>query len=247
MRFRSFLRTLLFLLAVAATPAAAQQEATLIVEVKDDTSRIGIPFAQVKINGDGWQSAGVEGTLAWRLPVGQHTLEARAMGYAPRAFRVTLEPGQQGLMQIQLRPSAVLLEQVEVSARRLLRHQEFYARAERAISGEFVTREEIERTLPLRFTDLFRGISSAQILPDVGGNKIRFPSNLPGIMASLQDCAPVYVVDGARYPMPSSPDSEFRVAEIEGIEVYPRGSQAPAQYNFGSTSMCGVIVVWTRA
>jgi hypothetical protein len=46
--------------------------------------------------------------------------------------------------------------------------------------------------------------------------------------------------------LPGSPNvDEFRVEELEAIEIYRGGSQTPPEFNMVSSN-CGVLLLWTR-
>jgi hypothetical protein len=61
------------------------------------------------------------------------------------------------------------------------------------------------------------------------------------------DCAPHLYIDGVRWQSGGGPGelNALRPRDIEGIEVYPRTSLAPAQYKRAGAE-CGIILIWMR-
>lgn len=147
--------------------------------------------------------------------------------------------------------------------------------ARRSGGGVFITRDMIESRPGARFTDLVRLIAAPRMTQGPAAIAAgaasgiakqsfgRFQSGAENaIDAGLQNsmdagmgnnaaieeaCQPIYVVDGRiRQLHPGQhADLEFQLGEIEGIEVYPNGTFAPAPFT-GRIAACGVILIWTR-
>ncbi len=62
---------------------------------------------------------------------------------------------------------------------------------------------------------------------------------------TLGDCIPAVFVDGQPWDTPDGNLSSMPPGDIEGIEVYARASQAPAQYRRRNAE-CGIILVWLK-
>ena len=151
----------------------------------------------------------------------------------------------------------------------------FYER-QRADFGHFITPADIERRQPTLITDLFSGLAGVNVMSaasgSVGGRVVQLRgSNL--VQGGV--CRPRIFVDGILFARGDSrlrrpvraeaterrPDDEVQRLDqslniddighpstIAAIEVYRSATQVPVQ--FGGTSvetLCGVIVVWTRA
>ena len=240
----------LALLAALAVPAAveAQERATLRLRVTTAEAPQGpVQDAQASLarnSRSGITAADGRLELAGLRP-GADTLVVSRVGYGTVRMPLWLFAGETREMAVALPVQAVRLDEVEVRALQIPHSpalQEFYGRVERNTGGHFVTREQMKQQNLLRFTDLFRGIPSVQITSGPGGATVRMARNMASI--TDQDCPPMYYVDGVPHQLGGSPDREFNLNEIEGIEVYA-GPSVPARYA-GSKARCGVILVWTR-
>lgn len=171
----------------------------------------------------------------------------------------------------------VTLDPVEVSAQemeRFLNQAGFYDR-QRADFGHFITPGDIDRRQATRITDLLSSLPGVKLVAtgNVGGLALQLRgSNLSegGL------CRPRVFVDGLLFargdarPARSTTDAaatEQRIEDqiqrvdqgfslddighpstIAAIEVYRSASQVPVQFGGASVeTLCGVIVVWTRA
>jgi TonB-dependent Receptor Plug Domain len=140
----------------------------------------------------------------------------------------------------------------------------FYDRARRG-TGRFVTREDIERLNPFKLSDVLRGIPGVQVIPDGRGEQVRMAGSrgplvgqsrepeVPGIGGVRPvngegvDCPVLYFVDGTPHTLSAREYISELVApsSVEGIEIYPRASEVPVQYQQRGHE-CGVILIWTR-
>ena len=160
---------------------------------------------------------------------------------------------------------------VTVSGTQLLRRVGFYDRS-RSSSGTFLDRATIEKSLHQTTADVLGAVRGIQIeyitnpgIPTVlleAGARMSAATG-PGSMR-LPQCYPVVSLDGLRVQEGGAigPRGDFSAmdlsdmkdlfdfghispSQIEGVEVYGRPSQIPAEYLTG-TAMCGLIVIWTR-
>ncbi|MGH7529331.1 MAG: carboxypeptidase regulatory-like domain-containing protein [Gemmatimonadales bacterium] len=176
-----------------------------------------------------------------------------------------------GRIAVTLDPVEVSAQQME----RFLSQAGFYER-QRADFGHYITPAEIERRQATRITDLLSalpGVNLVDVAGGVGGPAIQLRgSNL----AQGGLCRPRIFVDGILYARgdsrPRRDDdegeaTELRIEEeiqrldqgisiddighpstIAAIEVYRSATQVPVQFGGSSVeTLCGVIVVWTRA
>lgn len=101
--------------------------------------------------------------------------------------------------------------------------------------GRFITREDIERRMPMRVQFMLEGLPGVM----VGANgQIRMSRNL-GL-----GCAPAIFVDGMFL-------QGFDLGMIDpltvyGIEVYRSAADTPPQFLPPGRGACGAVVVWTR-
>jgi len=170
------------------------------------------------------------------LAPGVHTLEIRAVGYAPATWSLTLAPRQALTHVFELTLLAYQLPEVVVKEKGLRRFAGFERRRQAGI-GYFLTREQIERRDPATLVDVLvmvRGVQQVCLSNDCIAKMVRSP---PG-------CYPQYFVDGREstsYFARNTPPHD-----IEGIEIYRGSSETPGEF-LGSNSGCGVIAIWTRA
>lgn len=246
---RLSLRTALLVALLAPAAAAAQESATLHVRVVSAEAPVApIESARVgfAVNGrSGLTGPGGAVVLAGLRP-GADTVIVTGLGRRATRLPVHLFPGETRELSVALPVEAVALAEVEARGqpdrRRSPALQEFYGRVARNSGGHFVTREQIDKWELRRFTDLFRGMSGVQVTNGPGGLMVHMPRNVAGL--TDRDCPPTYYVDGIRFEVSAALDREFKLEDIEGVEVYA-GSSVPGRYG-GNRARCGVILVWTR-
>ncbi|HEX8393338.1 MAG TPA: Plug domain-containing protein [Longimicrobium sp.] len=234
-------------LAVLPRPAAAQdaEPPSIIVVVQDGESTIPIPFAHVQIDSTGWMNAGIEGAVAYPVTPGQHRVDVRARGYAERSFLVTAAETGTGLVRVPLQRGALMLDPIQVSVQRTEELRDFYRRVRNSATGRFLTRREIDRARSRQFTDLLRTISGVQVF-EGPPRRLMLGGFSPQMIASHEaskGCEPLFVIDGVPRQVLDA-DTELRLEQIEGIEVYARAAFVPALYS--SPTRCGAVVIWTR-
>lgn len=247
---------------------------SIAVTVTDSVTGEPLPGTEVAVSGGRYRASTDSSGVAQLTGVeaGERLLDVRRLDRVALRRYVRVEPDATTRLHVRLASDAIALDPLTVeteAAPRSPRLREFYARVEKSSSGYFVTREQIEARKLRRFTDAFRGIPNLQIISQgADGSTIRMNRNVASI--TDRDCPPIYYVDGVPFalgagpssgggstiplgpdptsgggqPTERSPDREFSLKEIEGIEVYP-GTNVPARYA-GSKARCGVIVVWTR-
>lgn len=170
---------------------------------------------------------------------GAYRLIARRIGYpATISHPLRLSTGDTLRVEFRIAAGAVLLDPVVVTGRRRPPPPDiraFYARADQAIFGTFITREEIERANAIRASDLLRRIPGMHVGPLQWGSAT----------ATMRGCTPTIIIDGVVANYERSIDNLVTPMDLEGIEVYRASSQVPAQYG-GMRIRCGAIMLWTR-
>lgn len=170
---------------------------------------------------------------------GDYRLIARRIGYpATISHPLRLSPGDTLRVEFRIAAGAVLLDPVVVTGRRRAPPpdiRDFYARADQAIFGTFITRDEIERANAVRASDLLRRIPGMHVGPLQWGSAT----------ATMRGCTPTIIIDGVVANYERSIDNLVTPMDLEGIEVYRASSQVPAQYG-GMRIRCGAIMLWTR-
>lgn len=151
----------------------------------------------------------------------------------------------------------------------------FYDR-QRADFGHYVTPEAIERRQATRITDLLTGLPGVRLVSMTTGSVGALYVQMRGSnLAEGGICRPRVFVDGIIYARgdsrPKRPDNDAATerrpeqaaqqldqglslddighpSSIAAIEVYRSASQVPVQFGGASVeTLCGVIVIWTRA
>jgi hypothetical protein len=196
-----------------------------------------------------------------RLSPGPFRLRVERFGYETMTTPTLLvEEGFTVEVELRVAVDAIPLEPLVIRQRARTRRldpliQGFYERRATEI-GLFLEREEIEERQASRLSDLLRGKpgviirlgrTAAVDVRFLGGLRSRIPDRGKG------DCRPSIWIDG----MLVRPGGD-RIAgsqtvlddvasphEVEGIEIYRHAGDIPARYNTDS-SMCGVILIWTR-
>lgn len=158
-------------------------------------------------------------------------------------------------LELRVLRDAIALEpiHVEVEARSPRLLQVGYYERQRAESGTFIGRDQIERRRPVRTGDLFHILPRANV---VGGQILfRGQAEIFGALSAGQrgvtgedaegpaPCPARVFVDGMQQPDHRIDD--IHPDEIEAIEAYAGPARLPIQFS-GPDSACGVILVWLR-
>jgi hypothetical protein len=177
------------------------------------------------------------------LPPGTQMIEARAIGYVPHRVPIDLFPQQVASVDLLMAEVATDIDTVRVLGHKP-RVADLYAgfdRRRRLGQGIFLDPDAIEMRRPLVFTDLLRGLNGVEIVAsDLVARTVAMRAT-----DARERCEPSVVMDGIRLSIDRmNLDDMIPAAAVKAIEVYPRRSQAPPQYQ---SQECGTIVVWTGA
>ena len=170
------------------------------------------------------------------ISVGAYRLDVRVLPFSELTYVLVLP--EEGLVDLRVEMVGVdyQLEPIVASARRMtkLQTEGFYDRQQAGI-GTFMARGDIDASMARSVSDLFRSVPGATIVQGSGlaGNRV-------GLRGG---CTPLFVVDGLPLTGPVAIDNLMHVNDVEGVEVYHRGS-VPIQYA-GQTT-CGAVVLWSR-
>lgn len=170
------------------------------------------------------------------LPVGEHELSVRHIGYAPLSHPVTVRQGTTTEIEIGLSADPVELAPLvaTVERSRRLEIKGFYERkhwGELLGLGTFFTVEDIERWRPLRVSHLV-----SMLVPSVGPELV----NRRGFSGLNRTCRMAVYLDG--FAVGGDLDSFVKPLEVGGIEVYKGLASTPAEF----AGRCGAVVVWTK-
>lgn len=231
---------------------AQQATAALEITVLDAVSGAPIPNAQVAVEGGRGGLTNAQGVLRiLQLPAAPVTVRVQFLGYAAATFSVPLDSGRTTGFSVPLDVEAIPLPGVraEVHAPRSRELREFYTRA-RTGSGQYITRAEIEQRRPRDLSELFRLLPGIRLLSGPAGDKpvMEGKASAGGNRnGRAQECAIQYFVDGTPYKptLDGMIGVDIPLKDIEGIEIYRRGSGVPAKFHRMGNN-CGVILIWKK-
>lgn len=217
---------------ISGTVLAAESRAPLAGAVVTLLSRDSAQLVQLRADSAGAFSLTLPGAGAYRLSAAQ-------IGYRA-AVSPALSIGPADTLQVEFSISRdlVVLKPLVVTARsrRLTEAaRRFYERARIAATGSFITRDEIDKAQPMMVTDLFNRLPGIRTRAMMGGNDVAIRGN----------CRPTVFLDGVRVNGYRSIDDLVQPLEVEGLEIYRGGYQAPAEFG-GMQAGCAVILIWTR-
>jgi hypothetical protein len=241
---------LLLALARGVLPAAAQGRgggrSVLVVRVLDEQKR---PLAGAFVTVGGVEHGGTSDASgqAWvtGIEAGNRLVEVRRTGYGFQRVAADFAGADTVRREVALAPAPVELEGITVTSwgrSMRLRRSGFYDRQRRGL-GAFMGREQLDRIRPVHTIDAFRYMRGFLVLP-VGPHQVVMGTRGGG-------CLPNVYVDGAQMFVRDERDQEQALAmvspdDVEGIEAYQGPASIPAEYN-PLGSVCGVILIWTRA
>lgn len=255
-----------------ARTASAQprSERHLLGQVTDTAGR-AVPWALVLLD-DKLPAVVADDSGRFRLRLGARqraTLEVRRIGFRPERFEIAF--GADTLVQLAVRliPVATVLEAQEVRAVATLRTLEvagFYERLRDrklgAGSGTFITPEEIELRQPRQITQMLDGVPGVMVVrhrlgrggtPVGRGRSCPMTVYLDGVRlqlagTSVNEGAPGSMLQMMRGDLADTGgptlDEMVGANDVAAIEVYPRGVNAPPQFQM-TNGTCGIIAIWT--
>lgn len=178
---------------------------------------------------------------------GEFLLHALALGYRTSTTGV-FEIGGGGEISVELRLEPIPIEiagiEVEASAR-LIREPKLVQNGfvDRALSGfgSFITPEQLEKSDALTTSELLQRTNRVDVQVGPNGPVLR-------MLGSTGYCTPVVYLDGVRIAMVfTNIDTYIGRRDLEAVEIYRTGAQAPLQFGGMTDTGCGVIVIWTKA
>jgi hypothetical protein len=181
-----------------------------------------------------------------QVPWGWYNVVVTRIGYRSKAVEVAVAGDPSGIfLAISLEPLPVELEPVVIRGDTATvvaygRMADFFRR-KRAGWGEFLTRQDIERSNAFRVTDLLWGMPGVWVTYDRWGQPVIF---FRGALSRGGRCYPAIFIDYHRLPSDMSLDEWVMPHVVEGIEVYRSAVTTPPE--FWARGACGAIVIWTR-
>lgn len=226
--------------------------------MRDDRG-LPIPGANALLWGTGLEAqTNTRGSFALdSLPGGTHTLEVRAVGFAPVHRVVHLAESRPAQVEVRLGERAVALPTVAVRGRASaqIAVRQFYERmrdAEKGINrGYFIAPEELERRKPAFLTQMLDGFPGILVAKDpLDQRKATVRGPLRTGMGG-QRCTMTVFLDGRRVLPTLSGRIDDHIDElvdptaVAAVEIYPHPTSAPPQFQ-SLNGVCGVILIWTR-
>jgi len=183
---------------------------------------------------------------------GDFFLRAERIGYSPRVDGV-FEIGKGASISVvfHLPTAPVPLDTLAVTTERkvvVLRQMGFYERQEDE-EGIFLGPEEIARVPAFQTTHFFRNLRRVRVNEGpMGSSTITIAGAGTVSLSGRHPCYPKVLIDGTTVfrggREAAMLDSAVQPYEIVGIEVYRGASEIPASWS-GSSSPCGLILIWT--
>jgi len=204
-----------------------------------DTAGQPIPAARVIVHEGASGLTKDDGTfLLSGLPDGTQWFSMHAIGRERFEQAVVLRAGDTTALDAALRPAALMLDPVRVLGARGARILAQFERRRLAGSGYSRTEDDIRKmgsmrgvlsTIPsVRFPPRARSVFDLTVLlPQGAGGLCVAPIFIDGELASYEQLR------------------TYRTADLVGLEVYPRSSTVPQEFQ-SAVSTCGVVVVWTK-
>jgi hypothetical protein len=185
-----------------------------------------------------------------QVPAGQYLIVVRRIGFAPTSGIVEIPAGDTVRLAYALTRSGMLLDTIRVREQRVsLRMLEFEQRRKLG-TGQFITRDMLERRGSMYAKDFLRNLSSIIVSPlqgDQFAGTVALSKREGGSVFGdgAGACAMQILLDGIILPRNFNLDLLPPPKQIAGIEVYAGAATVPPQFG-GPDRRCGVIAVWTR-
>ena len=234
----------------AATASPEADIGRIVGFVREGDRGGGIAGVSIRLEGPDERTAITDRDGAFRfelLPEGTYTIRADHLAYEAVEVEVDVAGDDRTTrVEIRLLPGTIAVAPlvVQVEGRRptfgpLVQVYERIDRQRRMGLGTILTRDDIERRVGGRVTDLMQGMAGVRVIPGPEGTTIQMRRAV-----SLRGCPVQIYLDGIKVGT-GSPDDYVIPTELEILEVYRGGSQVPPEFS-GSDAQCGVVAMWTR-
>jgi hypothetical protein len=173
---------------------------------------------------------------------GTQWLNVQAIGRAPFGQAVDVRPGETTWVNLTLGPLPLTLAPVRVvgQASRMLSDFEERRRAGGG-NGYFRSESEIAGMASMR--SVLSSMPSIQLVRGQGNTD--FMALLPNPGAGGRGwCVAGLYIDGFEADWDQL--QTYKPKDLVGVEMYPRATDVPLQYQQGANRLCGVVLVWTK-
>ena len=182
------------------------------------------------------------------VPVGQVTLLARRIGFAPATATVVVLASETQRISVYLLRATTSLDTIRVAGRD---DPSGFERRRRGPVGQFITAADIIAENPPNTTTLLRTRDGLRSAFGASGHPYISMFTGPG-----PSCNPDIFVDGfpakSMLTVTGAPDLNWAIhpEDVGGVEIYNNPAMVPPQFagssKYGKPGFCGVIVFWTR-
>lgn len=231
----------------------ASQSAGIVSGTVTAPNRMPVAEARVRLVGTDLATVTrVDGVFhVAQVPAGHQTLEVRMVGYSPKLMPFDIAAGATLHVSLVLEPLALETVKVRADASFSPGMGGFEERRSHG-NGRYFTREDIEKMQARQVTDVLRRVPGMRIQTGSGafGGSQTAQSGRNISSAGSRTCPMAYYLNGTPFPLSNDVPINHYVTpdEVVAMEVYTGASQIPAEFNStGSTSRCGVVVIWTRS
>jgi hypothetical protein len=226
---------LLVALAPARQPAVLRGQAVTIEQTPVWSGRVSVREGASTVIGD-------DGTFMIRdVAPGTQWVSVQAIGRAPAGQAVDLRPGDTTWLPVTLGPLPVTLAPVRVLGLPSRMLADFEERR-RAGSGLGYFRGEAEIAGMASLRSVLSSLPSIQLVRGRGNTDFMALLPNPGVGGRGWCLAALYV-DGFLADWDQL--QTYKPQDLVGVEMYPRASSAPVQYQQVATG-CGVVLIWTK-
>lgn len=173
---------------------------------------------------------------------GTQWVNVQAIGRAPLGQAVDVRPGETTTVTVTLGPLPLTLAPVRVvgQASRMMSDFEERRRAGSGL-GYFRGEEEIAGMASMR--SVLSSMPTIQLVRGQGNTD--FMALLPNPSVGGRGwCVAALYIDGFEADWDQL--QTFKPKDLVGVEMYPRATDVPLQYQQGANRLCGVVLVWTK-
>jgi hypothetical protein len=175
------------------------------------------------------------------IPAGSHTLEVRALGFAPEQRRVDLKHGADTTLTLRMTSVKRVLDTIRVVGERVYdRDGSGFLRRKQSGLGYYMDEQSIARDGASDLYSLMRRAPAIHIEQQGFRRYLMLRDREGGY------CVPAVFLDGQRLmgDQVSDLDLIVRPRELRGVEIY-RGFNSPPEFS-NALNECGTVVMWTR-
>lgn len=261
---------MLVALSLCAEPISAQSSNAPVVIVVSDVRGIPIPFAAISLRGTGDRVADADGVLTVRMSASDSVkVRARRIGFRERVVTVARTNGDTIRIALESLAAQLATVTVEERANTPLNRTGFYDRMQRvqngAITGEFITPEELEARNVMQVSTILQGRRGVRVARTgkqqvvlLGRGGCGMTIVLDGqrlnntVEESVQRTSAQSINANAQFRRPREEHTQLSVdelvngANVVAVEIYTSTANAPAELiNLTGGGSCGIIAIWT--